>query len=94
MNIVHPMKLIDDRPLGTVFPPRSLDEMDAYDDSELMEGFLSYEREDPEPGGNRSAAFRWAWACRRADATKVEDGFYPIRRAYARRLRERQGGSA
>lgn len=79
----------DDRPLGTVFPPRNLDEIDAYDNRELMGAFLEYERGDPEPGDNRSAAYRWAWSCRHCDVTGEGDGHYEIRRAYARRMIER-----
>lgn len=36
-------------PLGSVFPPRSADEIEAYDDDELFAGFIEYKADDPFP---------------------------------------------
>jgi hypothetical protein len=51
------------------FPPKTVEEVMGLDAYECYEGFASYEANGPEPGENRSVAFRWGWWCRHGDHT-------------------------
>lgn len=66
----------------TAFPPRTPADIDAYPESDLVDGYLSYERRDPEPGPNRSPGFRWGWHNRKRDAQREDDGHDAVRHAY------------
>jgi len=76
-----------DAPLGAVFPPRSIEEIEAYDEAEVFDGYAYYSADDPEPGPNRSAAFRWGWDGARFDRMPrpETDPHYSMRREAARR---------
>lgn len=68
--------------LGDAFPPRDEWEVLAYDVDEMVAGYREYRPDDPEPGANRSPAYRWGWANRRKDSTGEPDGFEEIRQAF------------
>lgn len=73
---------------GTVFPPRDVWDIAAYDPNELIAGFLDHRPDDPEPGPNRSPSFRWGWSNRRRDMTGApDDGYDALRHAYLRMMR-------
>ncbi|HEV7415871.1 MAG TPA: hypothetical protein VGN98_06920 [Tianweitania sediminis] len=69
---------------GAVFPPRDEWDVAAYDTVEVVEGYRDHRADDPEPGPNRSPAYRWGWCNRRKDNTHIPDGFEPIRQAFIR----------
>lgn len=48
-------------------PVATLEELDALDDAEMLEGYLSAERGDPEPGENRGKAYWHGWCNRMRD---------------------------
>lgn len=48
-------------PLGSVFPPRNVDDILMYDDAELLAGFMEFRKDEPMPGENRHPAYRWGW---------------------------------
>lgn len=48
-------------------PVTSLAELDCFDEAELVEGYLSADAGDPEPGLNRGKAFWHGWRCRMMD---------------------------
>ena len=68
----------------TPWPPQTVDDILAMDHDEVVDGYTSYEHDDPEPGPNRTPGFRWGWFNRCADMTHVQDEHYPLRRAMAR----------
>lgn len=74
--------------LGTVFPPRSAEEIDAYDDAELLAGFMEYRSDDPFPGENRTAAYRWGWQNGHYDHGN-DDGYGALRHAAIQMRRRR-----
>jgi hypothetical protein len=47
--------------------PRTLAELDELDAAEIVEGYSSAERGDPEPGPNRGRAFWFGWRNRMMD---------------------------
>lgn len=66
---------------GTVFPPRDEWDVAAYDIAEVVEGYRS-SVDDPDPGPNRSPAFRWGWCNRQKDCRGAPDGYEDIRHRY------------
>lgn len=66
------------------FPPRSWEDIAAYDTDESVAGYREHRPDDPPPGPNRSPGYRWGWTNRRKDMTGVPDGFESIRRDYYR----------
>lgn len=48
-------------------PVTTLEELDSLDDAEVLEGYASAERGDPEPGPNRGRAFWFGWCNRQRD---------------------------
>lgn len=61
----------------SVFAPvTTLADLDTLDTAEIVEGYLSAERGDPEPGENRGRAFWHGWRCRQMDygELKSDDG--------------------
>lgn len=72
---------------GSVFPPRDVWDVAAYDRDEVLAGYFDHQSHDPEPGPNRSPAFRWGWTNRRRDTTHEPDCYEPLRYAYIRMLR-------
>ncbi len=68
--------------LGTVFPPRSAFDIEAYDLDECIAGYSDCRPGDPAPGTNHSPAFRWGWANRCRDRSPKDDGFDAMRHAF------------
>ena len=48
-------------------PVATLEELDGLDEAQIIEGFLSAERGDPEPGENRGKAYWHGWCNRQRD---------------------------
>jgi hypothetical protein len=48
-------------------PVATLEELDGLDFTEIVAGYSSAERGDPEPGPNRGKAFWHGWCCRMRD---------------------------
>lgn len=48
-------------------PVSTLEELDSLDPAEIMEGYVSAERGDPEPGQNRGKSFWHGWCNRMRD---------------------------
>ncbi|TPM25696.1 hypothetical protein [Mesorhizobium sp. B2-3-4] len=67
---------------GMVFPPRDEWDIAAYDTDEVVAGYREYRPEEPQPGENRSPAYRWGWANRRKDMTHQPDGLEDVRRIF------------
>lgn len=44
-------------------PVRTLDDLDSLSETDMIEGYTSGERGDPEPGENRGRAFWHGWRC-------------------------------
>lgn len=53
-------------------PVITLADLDSLDDAEIVEGYTSAERGDPEPGENRGRAFWHGWRCRMMDFGLIE----------------------
>lgn len=72
-------------------PVATLEELDALDGAEILDGYTSTERDDPEPGPNRGKAFWHGWRCRMMDYGEVEQDVAHIRlvEAYCERERKR-----
>jgi hypothetical protein len=64
------------------FPPRDGIDVAAYDTDEVVAGYRESRPDDPEPGDNRSPAYRWGWQNRKRDSLRHDDGFDFARRAY------------
>ena len=52
-------------------PVSTLEELDALDDADILEGYRSAERGDPEPGENRGKAFWHGWRSRMMDLGEI-----------------------
>ena len=52
-------------------PVTTLEELDALDEAEMMAGFLSAEKGDPEPGANHSRSFYHGWRTRMMDLGEI-----------------------
>lgn len=67
----------------------TLEQLDALDSDEVMAGFLSSERGDPEPGDNHSLSFHHGWLSRQYDlgARPTPPEHKALVRAYAARAR-------
>lgn len=77
----------------TAFPiPMTLAEVDALDQAERLDGLLSYENADPEPGPNRGRAFWWGWWCGKSPRPESDDPrdveVYWVMRALAKEMRK------
>lgn len=53
-------------------PVTTLADLDSLDEQEIIEGYLSAERGDPEPGDNRGRAFWHGWRCKMMDYHQIE----------------------
>lgn len=67
---------------GTVFPPRDVWDIAAYQTDEVVSGYRDHRPDDPTPGPNHSPGYRWGWTNRRKDVSGNPDGFEDIRYAY------------
>ena len=72
---------------GAAYPPRDVWDIAAYDTDEVTAGYRDHRPDDPEPGPNRSPAFRWGWTNKRRDVLREPDGYEPHRYAYIRMTR-------
>lgn len=52
----------------------SVEELDSLDEAEMIEGHLSAQRGDPEPGPNRGKAFWHGWRTRMMDLGEIDGG--------------------
>lgn len=53
--------------MATFEPVRTKADLDALDETEIIEGYKSAERGDPEPGPNRGRSFWHGWRNRMID---------------------------
>lgn len=73
-------------------PVTTLEDLDSLDDAEVLEGYASAERGDPEPGENRGRAFWHGWRCRMIDfgELKADDGHRRLVHEFVKREGERR----
>lgn len=64
------------------FPPKSWEDIAAYDNDETVAGYREHSPDDTPPGPNHSPGYRWGWTNRRKDVTGEPDGFENVRREY------------
>lgn len=71
-------------------PVKTLDDLDSLDENEIIEGYKSAERGDPEPGENRGRAFWHGWRCRMFDLHELvaDADHIKLVAAYLKRMRE------
>jgi len=71
-------------------PIRTLADLDSLSEADMIEGYASAERGDPEPGENRGRAFWHGWRCRMFDygVLEAEDFHRALVRDWMRRQRE------
>jgi hypothetical protein len=50
----------------------TLADLDALDETEIVDGYCSTQRGDPEPGENRGRAFWHGWRCRMMDFGEIK----------------------
>lgn len=53
-------------------PVRTKADLDTLDDAEILDGYLSTQRGDPEPGLNRGRAFWHGWRNRMIDLGEIK----------------------
>lgn len=72
---------------------KTLADLDSLDTAEIVEGHLSAERGDPEPGPNRGRAFWHGWRTRMMDLGQIEidEDHRRLTKAYV--VRERVKGN-
>lgn len=68
------------------YPPSCWQDIFAYDEDEVVCGYREYRHDEPDPGPNRSAGYRWGWANRKRDNTGMPDGLDRVRREYIRAI--------
>lgn len=75
-------------------PVVTLDDLDSLDDEEMLQGYLSAERGDPEPGPNRGRAYWHGWRCRMMDYGEIGGGIehQALVKAWVARQRAARGG--
>lgn len=68
----------------------TLEQLDSLDSNELMAGFMSSERGDPEPGDNHSLAFHHGWLSRQYDLGErpIPPEHRALTKAYVARARK------
>jgi len=52
-------------------PVRTLTDLESLNQTEVLEGYLSAERRDPEPGPNRGRSFWHGWRNRMIDLGEI-----------------------
>lgn len=52
-------------------PVRTKADLDTLDDDEIVEGYRSPQRGDPEPGSNRGRAYWHGWRCAMMDLCQM-----------------------
>lgn len=53
-------------------PVKTLSDLDTLSEADMVEGYTSAERGDPEPGDNRGRAFWHGWRCRMMDFGQIK----------------------
>jgi hypothetical protein len=54
------------------FPPvATFDDLDGLDYDQIVEGYMSAQRGDPEPGQNRGRSYWHGWRCRMMDYGEI-----------------------
>lgn len=73
-------------------PVTTLDDLDSLDHADVLEGYKSAERGDPEPGENRGRAFWHGWRCRMFDfgELKAPREHLELTKAYVDRIRRQR----
>lgn len=56
---------------GIKVPVETLEDLDRLDADEIMQGFLNFRPDDPEPGNNHSRAYWHGWMNRKNDHDNV-----------------------
>jgi hypothetical protein len=71
----------------TFTPVRTVDDLHSLDHAEVLEGYMSAERGDPEPGPNRGRAYWHGWRNRMIDmgALPPDDASRALVRDYINR---------
>lgn len=64
------------------FPPQNHFDIASYDEDEIFQAYLEFQRDDPAPGDNHSPAYRWGWQNCLRDAQHKDDGFDWVRHQY------------
>lgn len=75
------------------FPPvLTLADLDSLDDAEMLDGYLSAQRGDPEPGPNRGRAYWHGWCNRMRDYGELpnDPGHMKLVGAWLDRERQRR----
>ena len=57
-------------------PAKTLEEVEAFDDAELFQGYRDGMRNEPEPNGNRTRAYWHGWRNGQVDARWRKSDFY------------------
>lgn len=68
------------------FPPASAADIAAYPDDDVVDGYRSYRKDDPDPGDNHAPGYRWGWANAKRDRGH-DDGMDWVRSEYIAMLR-------
>jgi hypothetical protein len=75
-------------------PVRTMADLELLDEKQIVEGYLSAERGDPEPGPNRGRSFWHGWRNRMIDLGELpgDDASRSLAREYLAAQRRRGGG--
>lgn len=75
-------------------PVTTFDDLDGLDHDQVVEGYASAERGDPEPGPNRGRSYWHGWRCRMMDygLLPIDDGHRNLTREYLEQQRLTAGG--
>jgi hypothetical protein len=65
-------------------PVTTFDDLDGLDQDQIIEGYMSAEVGDPEPGPNRGRSYWHGWRCRMMDYGKlpIDEGHRNLTREY------------
>jgi hypothetical protein len=65
-------------------PVTTFDDLDGLDHDQVVEGYTSAQRGDPEPGPNRGRSYWHGWRCRMMDygLLPIDDGHQNLTREY------------
>lgn len=72
-------------------PVITLEELDTLIEADLIDGFMSAERGDPEPGENRGKSFWHGWRSRMMDLGEIQSSpeHRALTEAYVERMRKK-----
>ena len=73
-------------------PVTTLEELDELDEAEMIDGYISAERGDPEPGDNHSRSYHHGWRTRMMDLKEIEvpENHRELVRLWVKRNKEAQ----